>query len=129
MGKINDFFQLGATGDEQDWDIELADASRVDEFIEKYHEPSFDSLNRMGLLKLIVASYNDLIDDRKDQWDKKEKEEKRSWSKICDLIKEEPELHHETIDYWATLKFSENFGMPVTPLMKELQSSLQSNTS
>ncbi|MCF6200214.1 MAG: hypothetical protein L3J67_12645 [Hyphomicrobiaceae bacterium] len=129
MGDIFSFFQISRTGGEQDWDIELANASRVDEFIENYHDSSFKSQDRMALIKLILASYNDLIDDRKDQWDKQEKKDRKKWLKICDLIREEPELHREIIDYWATLKFDNDFLMPVTPLLRELQASLKSDHS
>lgn len=51
---------LPATGEEQDWDIELADPSRVDEFLcyLESHDLSEDA--RFALMALIIASLDDL---------------------------------------------------------------------
>lgn len=51
---------LPATGEEQDWDIELADPSRVDEFLRYLESHDLSEDARFALMALIIASLDDL---------------------------------------------------------------------
>ncbi|WP_346912803.1 hypothetical protein [uncultured Roseibium sp.] len=57
-------FSLPATGEEQDWEVELADDGRVEEFLARYPEIKDDDELAFGLTWLIVASFDFRIWDR-----------------------------------------------------------------
>jgi len=54
---------LPYTGTEQDWEIEMADSSQINEFIDLYHQHDLAFEERMALMPLIVASYDDYLNE------------------------------------------------------------------
>jgi hypothetical protein len=46
IGRLTGMLRLPATGAEQDWEIELADPSRVDEFVALFRRAELDSPDR-----------------------------------------------------------------------------------
>jgi hypothetical protein len=58
---LNASLGLPARGTEQDWDIELADASRVEEFLDCLERLTNED-ERFALLSLIVASADSRLD-------------------------------------------------------------------
>ena len=56
---LNQALRLPATGLEQDWDIELADADRIHEFITFMAQQPLDDDTRLALMALILASLDD----------------------------------------------------------------------
>ncbi len=90
---LNKELRLPATGREQDWEIELADANRIDEFISFYENKTLSDDNKSALMTLIIGSLEDLayakpIDEI-------------MWGKIAKLLCDTPELHKPIIDYWS----------------------------
>jgi hypothetical protein len=61
---LNRYFKLPVSGDEQDWDIELADSDRVEEFLDAYDYDFSDDV-KPALMALIFASYDDYIGEHK----------------------------------------------------------------
>ncbi len=59
---LNELLSLPATGNEQDWEIELADPSRVVEFLDIYEQLPENVGVRRALWALITASLNDALD-------------------------------------------------------------------
>ena len=57
---LNKYFHLPTTGLEQDWDIELADHKRLDEFLGACDFEFSDDM-KFALMALIFASYDDYI--------------------------------------------------------------------
>lgn len=97
----------------QDWEYEVADSSRVAEFISFYENVVFNVEEKFALMAVIVSSYNDAI------------EEGKSDNTISDKIKHhlsnDINIHKCTIVNWALLdEESIEDCYPITPLMREV---------
>jgi hypothetical protein len=57
MRTINSLFDLPARGDEQDWEIELADGKRIPDFLAVLSEKSLDIECRSALALLTLFSF------------------------------------------------------------------------
>lgn len=89
---LNEYFKLPARGDEQDWDIELADSARVREFLNAYNNDFPDNV-RLALMALIFASYDDYID--------KHKRDLNLETKIKTIVNADKDLFIDLLKYWA----------------------------
>lgn len=58
---LNKLLNLPARGDEQDWDIELADPARLSEFLATFKAYNLTLSVKKAFLALIIASYDDLL--------------------------------------------------------------------
>jgi hypothetical protein len=90
---LNKALCLPATGHEQDWEIELADPNRIDEFILFYENGTLNADQRSALMALIIASLEDLAYIKPI--------EPMLWERISGLLSAEPDLHRSLIDYWS----------------------------
>jgi hypothetical protein len=61
IDRLNRELRLPAIGGEQDWEIELADANRVEEFCAHLTSVDLNDDERFALLSLIVASAQDRL--------------------------------------------------------------------
>jgi hypothetical protein len=120
---INRMFSLPARGDEQDWDIELADPDRVEEFLSRYPEIERTDELSFALMSLIVASFDEKVWVRflevgkplDFDWDFKDlvrmsgyevdalytAREKELWSRISAILAQKPDLFDGIISYWS----------------------------
>jgi len=96
----------------QDWEIEVADASRLDEFITAYRSGDLDEDERFTLMETILASLDELgdaaaIDPR--------------WETVRDLLESNVALHAYSIWYWASSEADEpDEQWHITPLVRPL---------
>jgi len=110
---LNRVLNLPAMGCEQDWDIELADANRINEFVLFYEEESLSDDKRSALMALIIASLEDLA--------YAEPIDKGMWGKISKLLCLDYELHQQLIQYWSLMdKTNEEDFFEITKLMRLL---------
>lgn len=98
-------------GIEQDWDVELADKNRVDEFISYYNENDLSTEMKYATISIILASYDDFLTD-------KELDSDYRWYEIEKILKSEKEVFRELIVYWAVDSEMENL-FRITPLIRE----------
>jgi hypothetical protein len=91
--RLTAMLRLPATGAEQDWEIELADPSRVDEFVALFGRTELDAEDRTALMALVLGSANAFVE--------KEGEPPATWATISNLLAKERELHADTLSYWA----------------------------
>ncbi|MFA7379433.1 MAG: hypothetical protein WC150_03160 [Bacteroidia bacterium] len=98
-------------GIEQDWDIELADNKRVDEFISYYNENDLSDELKYATMSIILASYDDFLND-------KELDRDYKWNEIKEILKSEKEVFSNLIEYWAVDSEIENV-FRITPLIRE----------
>lgn len=98
----------------QDWEYEVADSKRLEEFIEYYQNNDMDKDEKFTLMIIILESYNDI-----GQYNILEK---KLWCKIEKILMEDKFIHKPTIDYWSC---SENENIEdcfyITPLMRSLK--------
>jgi hypothetical protein len=78
----------------QDWEWEVADCKRFDEFLEAYRTQTLTDDERFSLMEILVQCAEDTV-SRSD--------ENTSWSAIEPLLLLNSSLHKATIEYWARL--------------------------
>ena len=80
----------------QDWEYEIADSDRIQEFIEEYDKSESTDKERQSLMEMILDSSNDLLVDHRTV------EFEKFFSAITVRLKRESILHEGTINYWKT---------------------------
>lgn len=98
-------------GFEQDWDVELADKNRVDEFISFYNDNDLSTEMKYATMSIILASYDDFLND-------KELDRDYRWYEIEKILKSEKEVFRDLIEYWTIDSEVEN-AFRITPLIRE----------
>ena len=113
--KLNMLLDLPYMDWMQDWDIQLADSNRIQEFCDTYERENLDSNEKQALMALIIASYNNYLEERGN--------EVFLWNKIAALLRQDFDLHKSTLLYWMCDDNKEVIGgFAVTPLIKALLS-------
>ena len=104
---------LKATGHEQDWEIELADAARINDFLAAYHDQLLCIEDRRALMALVLASADEYVS--------KEGQVPEEWTRIAQLLSQEEGLHREAIAYWKREGENDPEGwFSLTPHMRKL---------
>ena len=115
---INEKLSLNATGEEQDWEIQLADGDRLEEFIDYARNNKVNDDEDYVVMALVAASFDDLISGRiihlvedhyHELFDRHEyqiekiytKEEVDLWEQVKGLIFERYSLFGDIVEYWA----------------------------
>jgi hypothetical protein len=75
-----------------DWEWEVADPERIDEFIAAYQSGELDDDERFTLMEMILQSFDDLGDDVADD---------PRWNLVLSLLDANFRLHAHSIWYWA----------------------------
>ncbi|MEM8672222.1 MAG: hypothetical protein AAGG48_32205, partial [Planctomycetota bacterium] len=91
--RLDSIFGFSPDAYSQDWDVELADGSRLTEFVSAYCSVALDDDERFTLMTLIVASAHDALEFH----DMGEAE----WRTVHDLLVADFSLHASTIYYWC----------------------------
>ena len=116
LQKLEKLLALPASGHEQDWEMELADASRVGEFLKTYETVPLTPDDKVALMALILASVDRSLSMRGSA--------PEEWVQIAVLLNRDHALHEETTSYWACLETSDSDGwFSLTPLVRALMSS------
>ena len=77
----------------QDWEVELADASRLADFLDLYEGGELDDDDRFLLMGMIVASLDDAASLGA--------EVASAWDRADVLLRRDGSLHATTLSYWA----------------------------
>lgn len=87
-------FKLPCEPGMQDWQWEVADASRIDEFLAAYESGDLTDDERFTLMEIVIQSFADLpeplVSDIR-------------WSRALTLLSENCHLHLYSIWYWSVL--------------------------
>lgn len=87
--------RLNYQGKEQDWDIELADADRVEEFIGFASDSKLSNVERYAVLSLILASFDDRLNLVGSS------DNSAVWQDIIHLLDKNVTLYKDLLGYWA----------------------------
>lgn len=112
LRKVSYDLKLPYTGTEQDWEIEMADANRLAEFVEYYKYTYLHSEAKIAVMALIISSYDDLLN-------LKMSHDFEDWNEIEILVKKDRKLFEGIIKYWS-LEGSESGFFSITPLVRRL---------
>ena len=93
LSQLNDLFGFAATGEEQDWEIEFADANRTEEFFSQYESGTLTQAQKMAVMQLVLASFDEILYSENDN--------ENLWKEISLKLKEDSILHKYTIEYWC----------------------------
>jgi hypothetical protein len=99
----------------QDWPLEVADSSRVDEFCVAYESQEWEEVEKFALMELILYSIGDL------EW-----EQQAGWfERIRPLLTRDFRVHLHTINYWrCSDELTDDVDLdqlfPITPLMRQI---------
>ncbi len=96
----------------QDWEWEVADHIRIDEFVAAYKSGEFSEDEKFTLMETILQSFEE---------QEKPLETDDGCMKVLWLIENNLELHIYSVWYWADLE-NDNVAEPwrVTPFMREI---------
>ncbi len=115
--KISIALNLPYTGIEQDWDIEMADKDRINEFIEFATTKELNENEKHAVIALLIASYDDFLDYGL--------HDVEIWRKIKSIILNNRKLCDGLLKYWSckysnyiSTRYDVEFN--ITPLMQEL---------
>ncbi|WP_159396849.1 hypothetical protein [Sorangium cellulosum] len=95
IDKLTTLLALPATGQEQDWELELANENRIGEFLMAYEGLALSPDDKFALMALILASADRYVDATA--------RIPGGWKKIADILIDERGLHQETISYWMCI--------------------------
>lgn len=103
----------------QDWEYEIADPSRIDEFLDAYISSQLTDDERFTLMETIIHSAESHPLPLEDQ---------HRWSEILQLLRASVELHACTIHYWSTFETRDPADcFRVTPSMRALVAEFPQN--
>lgn len=116
LEKISKALLLPYNGDEQDWDLEMANPDRLDEFIRHYNDSCLNSdEEKKTLMALILSSYDDFLNKTGQEVDNK-------WFEIRDILKNNKDLFVNLIDYWSLDDEVKNENLfKITKLVREIK--------
>jgi hypothetical protein len=100
-------------GIEQDWDIEMADSKRVNDFLKFYQQNILSVDEKVAVMSLIIASYEDFLNENAGIDDQ--------WNEIRLMLKSERSIFVDLINYWS-LSTEEGDLFQITPLIRNLES-------
>jgi hypothetical protein len=95
----------------QDWEWEVADAERLDEFFALYGDPELSEDDRFTLMETIIQSCENLGDAL---------DEDRRWAEVRTLLEKNIDLHISSVWYWAALDTTLDDAWRVSPFMRGL---------
>ncbi|MFP2895879.1 hypothetical protein [Corallococcus sp. 4LFB] len=111
--KLTAALALPASGQEQDWEIELADPARIGEFLTAYRSLSLSPDDKVALMALMLASVDRRLDSGLGM--------PSEWSQIANLLGAEQDLHRESLEYWMCEGDDEpDAWFHLTPLVRAL---------
>ena len=115
-------FGLSYHGNMQDWEWEVADASRFQEFLGVYRHADLNEAERGSLMEVLVQCVEDLLAADSHQ----ARESLPEWQVVAALLREHASLHAATVDYWSCLEEPDlALCFHVTALMRPLRTELQ----
>jgi hypothetical protein len=79
----------------QDWEWEVADASRFNEFLAAYDDPRLTDDERFSLMEMLIQSVADM--------ELADVEISVLWMAVSTRLRANPALHASTMEYWAGL--------------------------
>ena len=92
----------------QDWEYEVADPTRIDEFLD-YAESGPDEDEAFVLMRVIFQSFEELGDEALHD---------QRWARVVNLLHGEYALHLSTLQYWSLPDEGSENCFQITPLVR-----------
>jgi hypothetical protein len=106
-------FGLPNTPDMQDWEWEVADPSRIDEFMSAYESGDLSEDERFVLMEILLQSFADLGTSLEDD---------PRWVRALRWLDENVDLHAHSVWYWSVLdpEMDQDEIWSVTPFIRTI---------
>lgn len=103
----------------QDWEWEIADTCRFQEFIDVYRNLHLPEQERVSLMEILIQCVEDLLQDPFRTGESRGVEE---WKDVATLLRLHPRLHARSIYYWCCFDLSpyEESCFLISPLMRQV---------
>jgi hypothetical protein len=106
---------LPYTGIEQNWDIEMANSNRINDFLEYYQQNNLSVDKKVAVMSLILASYEDFLNESDLAIDDR-------WDKIESMLKSKRVIFVDLINYWTLCnEVDEDNLFRITPLIRNIK--------
>lgn len=80
----------------QDWEWEVADPKRIDEYLSAYRSGGLSDDERFTLMETIIQAFDDLADPL---------DSNHRWSETLHILDENIDLHAYSVWYWSDLEY------------------------
>lgn len=113
--QLSKSLSLPFTGTEQDWEIEMANSNRINDFLKYYQQNNLSSDEKVALMSLILASYEDFLNENNLKIDVR-------WNQIKSILESERVIFVDLIDYWIldNENIKDNL-FRITPLLRNIK--------
>lgn len=113
--QLSKSLSLPFTGTEQDWEIEMANSNRINDFLKYYQQNDLSSDEKVALMSLILASYEDFLNENNLKIDVR-------WNEIKSILESERVIFVDLIDYWIldNENIKDNL-FRITPLLRNIK--------
>jgi hypothetical protein len=95
IAKLAQILNVPNNSQMQDWEWEIADHKRLNEYIHLYGRRHMTDDDRIALMETIIQSVDDLYS--------KNGFLPRQWNRVKNLIIQNSEIHRYTVFYWSNL--------------------------
>lgn len=113
--RLNKELCLPYTGIEQDWDLEMASFKRFHEFLNFYRENYLSDDEKVALMSLILASYDDFLNEYELKSDS-------MWDCIRKELVKDRVIFVELLEYWSlNNEIMEQNIFKITPLIRMIK--------
>jgi hypothetical protein len=82
----------------QDWEWEVADPARFNEWVTVYRDEPLTDDERFTLMEMLIQCVEDLAGMRQ-KWTTAE--QMLEWHEVAELLRDRPRLHASSIAYWG----------------------------
>ncbi|MBP3610798.1 MAG: hypothetical protein J6J42_10755 [Lachnospiraceae bacterium] len=89
----NELKLIGTDKYTQDWEYEVANVERLQDYIEYYQKEDRNSNEKVALMRIMLEAYNDYVIMNPN--------EIMYWNTIKQLLEQDFCIHSETIKYWS----------------------------
>ena len=96
----------------QDWEYEVADPNRIEDFLEYYINNKLDTVEKRILIKLLLESYNDYVGEKGCNLD--------YTKKIKKILERERTLCEDIIQVWLCVGEELEDAFYITPAIREI---------
>jgi hypothetical protein len=103
----------------QDWEYQVADASRLEEFLVALEGDELTDDERFTLSQTVMQCFDDLAAEGQDV------AATNAWQRFVRLLRSRPDLHPYTLCYWSALDSSLEDGFYVSGLVRPLWAELE----
>ena len=111
INKFNKLLNLHEDPLMQDWEIECADPSRVEDFLDCYRNSATTDDERFTLMALILGSF--------EEYHGLASPKPEVWQSIRDILSSESTLHKDHIEYYSCSETEvQEEWFPITPLIR-----------